>query len=69
MNLIIFFLSRRPPFALQDEKGNVAYYVTAVPGINLKNFAGRRVQVFGTVSQRPELYRPHLAIEKVEVAK
>jgi hypothetical protein len=56
-------------FSLQDDRGNVAYYVTAVSGINLKNYNGKRVQLYGTVAQRPELYRPHLLAERVEVAK
>jgi hypothetical protein len=56
-------------FALQDERGSVAYYVTAVSGISLKNYNGKRVQLYGTVAQRPELYRPHLLAERVEVAK
>ena len=56
-------------FSLQDDRGNVLYYVTAVSGINLRNYAGKRVQLYGAVSQRPELYRPHIAVERVEVAK
>jgi hypothetical protein len=56
-------------YSLQDDRGNVAYYVTAVSGINLKNYNGKRVQLYGTVAQRPELYRPHLLAERVEVAK
>jgi hypothetical protein len=56
-------------FSLQDDRGNVLYYVTAVTGINLKNYNGKRVQVYGSVAQRPELYRPHMAVERVEVAK
>jgi hypothetical protein len=47
----------------------VIYYVTAVTGINLKNYNGKRVQLYGAVAQRPELYRPHMAVERVEVAK
>ena len=63
------FVDNKPVFALQDEKGNVTYYVTAIPEISLKNYAGRRVSVLGMISERPELYRPHLAVEKIEVAK
>jgi hypothetical protein len=43
--------------------------VTSVPGISLRNYNGKRVQLYGTVAQRPELYRPHLLAERVEVAK
>ena len=30
---------------------------------------GKRVQVYGPVSTRPELYKPHISVERVEVAK
>ena len=56
-------------FSLQDDRGNVVYYVTAVSGINLKNYSGKRVQLYGVVAERAELYRPHMAVERVEVAK
>jgi hypothetical protein len=63
------FVDGQPVYSLQDDRGNVIYYVTAVNGINLRAFNDKRVQLYGAVSQRPELYRPHLAAEKVEVAK
>jgi hypothetical protein len=56
-------------YSLQDDRGQVVYYVTSVPGISLRNYNGKRVQLYGTVAQRPELYRPHLLAERVEVAK
>jgi hypothetical protein len=56
-------------YSLQDDRGNVLNYVTGVSGINLRNYAGKRVQLYGAVTQRPELYRPHIAVERVEVAK
>ncbi|MBO0697525.1 MAG: hypothetical protein J2P46_03960 [Zavarzinella sp.] len=56
-------------YSLQDDRGQVVYYVTAVSGISLKNYNGKRVQLYGTVAQRPELYRAHLLAERVEVAK
>jgi SH3-like domain-containing protein len=56
-------------FSFQDDRGNVMYYVTSVAGINLKNFDGKRVQVYGPTESRPELYRPHISAERVELAK
>jgi len=56
-------------FSIQGERGDVLYYVTAVSGINLRNYAGKRVQVYGVVSTRPELYKPHVSVERVEVAR
>ncbi len=63
------FVDNQPVYSLQDDRGAVVYYATANDGINLKNFNGKRVQLFGVVQQRPELYRPHVAVEKVELAR
>jgi hypothetical protein len=63
------FLDGQPVFSLQDDRGTVQYYVTSVPGINLRNFAGKHVQVYGAVTSRPELYKPHVSVERVELAK
>jgi hypothetical protein len=56
-------------YSLQDERGEVLYYVTSVPGINLRNYAGKRVQVYGVVATRAELYKPHVTVERVEAAR
>jgi hypothetical protein len=56
-------------FAFQDDRSSVMYYVTGVSGINLRSYKDKRVQIYGTVTQRPELYRPHMLVERVEAAK
>lgn len=56
-------------YSLQNDRGDVLYYVTAVSGINLRNYGAKRVQVYGVVASRPELYKPHVHVERVEVAK
>ena len=61
------FVEGQPVYSLSDDRGGVAFYVTAADGISLKNYNGKRVQVFGVVQQRPELYRPHIAVERIEV--
>ena len=63
------YVDGQPVFALQDDAGNVVNYVTAVSGISLRNYNGKRVQLYGTVATRPELYKPHLTAERVEMAK
>ncbi len=63
------FVDGQQVYSLQDDGNNVLYYLTGVTGVNLKNFKGRRVQVYGVASQRPELYRPHIAVERLELAK
>ena len=60
------FVEGQPVYSLTDDRGGVAFYVTAAEGINLKSFNGKRVQVFGVTQQRPELYRPHIAAERIE---
>jgi hypothetical protein len=63
------FVDGKPVFAFQDEGGSVVYYVTASSGLNLRSHLGKRVQLYGSISQRPELYRPHMDVERVELAK
>jgi hypothetical protein len=63
------YLDGQVVYSLQDDRGSVLYYVTAVEGLNLKNYVGKRVQLYGAVSTRPELYKPHISVERVEVAK
>jgi hypothetical protein len=63
------FVDGQQVYSLQDDRGNVLYYATSVSGINLKTYNNRRVKLYGLVQQRPELYRPHLAVERVEVAR
>lgn len=60
------FLEGQPVFSLHDDRGQVLYYTT---GIGLKNYVGRRVQVFGEIVPQSTLSRPHLAATKVESAK
>ena len=63
------FVDGKQVFAFQDDSGTVVYYVTAASGMNLRNYAGKRVQLYGATSQRAELYRPHMDVERVELAK
>ena len=37
-----------------DKSGDVRYYVTAAPGVNLNNYVGRQVGVTGTRGYMPE---------------
>jgi hypothetical protein len=63
------YVDGQPVFSLQDDRGTVIDYVTAVSGINLHNYVGKRVQLYGTISTRPELYKPHILVERVEAAR
>jgi hypothetical protein len=63
------YVDGKQVFSFQDEGGSVLYYATAPSGLNLRAYGVKRVQLYGTVSHRPELYRPHIAVERVELAK
>jgi hypothetical protein len=63
------YVDGQPVFSLADDRGNVVYYATAVSGINLRNYDGKRVRLYGVVAAKPELYKPHLSVERVEVAR
>jgi hypothetical protein len=63
------YVDGQPVFSLSDDRGNVVYYVTAVSGINLRNYDGKRVRLYGAVATKPELYKPHMSVERVEVAR
>jgi len=63
------FVDGQQVYSLQDDRNNVLFYLTGVSGVSLKSYNGKRVQVLGITAQRPELYRPHIAVERVELAK
>jgi len=63
------YVDGKQVYAFHDDGGNVVYYATASSGQNLRNHIGKRVQLYGTISQRPELYRPHMDVERIELAK
>jgi hypothetical protein len=63
------YVDGQPVYSLEDDRGSVVYYVTAVSGINLHNYNGKRVQLYGAVATRPELYKPHMTVERVEAPR
>jgi hypothetical protein len=63
------FVDGQQVYALQDDRGQVLYYTTAAGNTNLKAYNDRRVQLYGVVTQKPTLYRPHLAAERIEAAR
>jgi hypothetical protein len=63
------FIDGQQAFALDDERGNPLLYVIASAGVDCRAFAGKRVRLFGVQQKRDELYRPFLAVEKIEAAR
>jgi uncharacterized protein YgiM (DUF1202 family) len=54
-----------PRYALVDDAGNVRYYVTPAPGVNLQNYVGRQVGVTGTRGYMPEQRAQHITARHV----
>lgn len=54
-----------PRFALVDEAGNVRYYVTPAPGVNLQTYVGRQVGITGTRGYMPEQRAQHITARHV----
>jgi SH3-like domain-containing protein len=54
-----------PRFALVDEAGNVRYYVTPAPGVNLQNYVGRQVGITGTRGYMPEQRAQHITARHI----
>jgi hypothetical protein len=59
--------ARKPlaPYALLDEQGNHLYYVTPVPGFNLRSYENRKIGVFGKRGYMPDAKAAHLLAERV----
>ena len=53
------------PYALLDEQGNHLYYVTPVPGFNLREYEDRKVGIFGKRGYLPSAKAAHLLAERV----
>lgn len=54
-----------PPFALLDQAGEVAQYLTPAPGLNLNSFVNKQIGVHGRRGYVPALKSPHLTVRRV----
>ncbi len=54
-----------PPFALLDDDGRVAAYVTPAPGLNLRRYVKQRVAIVGDQRYATELRAAHITAERV----
>lgn len=54
-----------PPYALLDATGEVKYYVSPAPGVNLRRYEGLRVAVVGSVGYLPEHKAKHVTVKQV----
>ena len=56
-----------PAYALMDDNGQVRTFVSEAPGVQLRNYVGRRVGVSGTVDYVPELKADHVTARRVGI--
>lgn len=54
-----------PQYALLDESGRLSFYLTAIPGMRLQAFEGRRVGITGNQGYSPELNARHVTARQV----
>lgn len=54
-----------PRYALLDDHGRIACYVTPAPGVGLQHYVGRRVGIAGTRSALADLNAPHITARHV----
>jgi hypothetical protein len=54
-----------PQFALLDSEGQVAYYVSPSPGINLRRFLNQEVGINGTLGYLPDQRARHVTAQRV----
>jgi hypothetical protein len=56
---------RSPQFALLNENGQVAYYVSPSPGVNLRRFLNQQVGIHGTLGYLPEQQAQHVTAQRI----
>jgi SH3-like domain-containing protein len=54
-----------PRYALLDDTGEVRFYITPAPGVNLRNYLGQDVGVTGTLGFLPEQQRQHVTARRI----
>lgn len=56
-----------PSFALVDENRQVRYFVTASPGVNLRTYVGKQVEISGLSSFNSAFSKQQLTAERVDI--
>ncbi|HUY90350.1 MAG TPA: SH3 domain-containing protein [Pirellulales bacterium] len=54
-----------PQFALLDSTGQIAYYVSPSPGVNLRRFLNQEVGINGTLGYLPEQHARHVTAQRI----
>jgi uncharacterized protein YgiM (DUF1202 family) len=56
-----------PAYALTDAAGEVRYFVTPAPGVNLRHYIGKEVGITGNRGYAPDLEQEHVTARRVTV--
>ncbi len=65
-----FQIDGQNAYVLEDSRGNVRVYVVAQQGINLEPFINRQVEMFGPMTNRPELtVRGYMSVGKLHLLR
>jgi uncharacterized protein YgiM (DUF1202 family) len=65
-----FLIDNKQAYALEKERGDVLYYVTAQSGINLDGYLNKRVELLGTEQVRGDVRgAPYMVVSKVNPVK
>ena len=54
-----------PRYALEDETGEIRYYVTPAPGVNLRDYVGHQIGVSGNLGFLPDQQRQHVTARHI----
>lgn len=54
-----------PQFALLDSTGQIAYYVSPSPGVNLRSFLNQEVGINGSLGYLPEQHARHVTAQRI----
>jgi hypothetical protein len=54
-----------PQFALLNAQGQIAYYVSPSPGVNLRRFLNQQVGVSGALGYLPEQHAQHVTAQRI----
>jgi hypothetical protein len=58
-----FYTNGQPTYVLEDRKGSPLMYATCPPGLTLRDFEGRTVALYGSITYRSDDYlRTHIMV-------
>ena len=59
-------LDNKPTYALETAPGVISLYVVGAPGVDLRTFMNRRVELYGTVQRHRDVTKRYVIVTKVD---